>query len=187
METVLGILLGIGLAAACGFRIFVPFLVLGVAAQAGHLPLSSGFEWIASPGALIAFGAATVLEAAAYFVPWLDHALDALSTPVTVVAGTVATAAVVTDLPPLLKWTLAVIAGGGVAGIVKGGTAVTRTVSTATTGGFANWVLAGSELAGSVVTSVTAVLVPVLGAVLGVVVLIVAVRVLRRTRGTANG
>ncbi|HKF43029.1 MAG TPA: DUF4126 domain-containing protein, partial [Thermoanaerobaculia bacterium] len=45
---VLSLLVGTGLAAACGFRVFVPLLVMSVAARAGHLQLSPGFDWIAS-------------------------------------------------------------------------------------------------------------------------------------------
>jgi hypothetical protein len=40
-----------------------------------------------------------------------------------VAAGTVVTAAVVVDLSPFLKWSLALIAGGGTAGVVQGGPA----------------------------------------------------------------
>ena len=39
MNTLLSVLLGIGLSAACGFRIFVPFLLVGIAARTGRLPL----------------------------------------------------------------------------------------------------------------------------------------------------
>lgn len=39
MEIVFGICLGIGLAAACGFRIFVPLLVMSIASRTGHLAL----------------------------------------------------------------------------------------------------------------------------------------------------
>jgi hypothetical protein len=187
VDTVLGVLLGIGLAAAVGFRIFVPFLVLSVAAQAGHLPLASGFEWIATPTALIAFALATALEVVAYFVPWLDNLLDALAGPVTVAAGMAATAAVATDLPPALRWTVAVIAGGGVAGVVHGSTALVRATSSVTTGGLGNFAVSGLELAGSVVTSVAAVVVPLLGGLLAAVICLFAVRVLLRRRALRAG
>ncbi len=90
MEITLSILLGIGLAAACGFRVFVPFLIVSIAAMSGHLELTPGFEWIGTPYALAAFGAATALEIAAYYIPWLDNLLDAAATPAGLVqAGTV--------------------------------------------------------------------------------------------------
>ncbi|HOX16704.1 MAG TPA: DUF4126 domain-containing protein, partial [Smithellaceae bacterium] len=116
METFLSIAVGIGLAAACGFRIFVPLLMMNLAALSGHLVLPSGFAWMGSTYATIAFASATVLEIIGYYVPWFDHVLDTITTPAAVIAGTVTTAAAVTDISPFLKWTMALIAGGGIAG-----------------------------------------------------------------------
>jgi hypothetical protein len=160
LDTLLAVVVGVALSAAVGLRIFVPFLVMSVAAKAGYLPLAPGFEWIAATPALVAFAVATVLEVVAYYVPWLDNLLDALAPPLVVVAGIAATASVVTDLPPLLQWTVAVIAGGGAAGLLHGATAAARAASTLATGGGANFLLATAELAGALVTSVLAILLP---------------------------
>ena len=124
MAILLSVCLGLGLSAACGFRIFVPFLVMSVASRADHLDLSARFDWISSDAALITFGVAAVVEIAAYYVPWVDNILDAAATPVAVIAGVVATAATVQDMSPLMTWTLAVIGGGGVAGVIQTGTAL---------------------------------------------------------------
>ena len=62
MEILLGICLGVGLSAACGFRIFVPPLVMSIAAQSGHLQLSDDFAWMSTPQATVAFGLAAFLE-----------------------------------------------------------------------------------------------------------------------------
>lgn len=166
METLLSVLVGVGLSAACGFRIFVPLLVAGIAARTGHLQLASGFTWMGSDVALIAFGLATVLEIAGYYVPWLDHTLDVLATPAAVTAGTLVSASVITGMDPFLRWTLALIAGGGIAGLVQGGTVVTRLVSTASTGGIANPIVATGELGAAMTASLTALVVPILGAIL---------------------
>jgi len=171
METIVSICLGIGLSAACGFRVFVPLLFMNLASLSGHLALAHGFEWIGSYPALVTFSVATVLEIAGYYIPWVDHLLDTLATPAAVVAGTVVTAALVTDMSPLLKWTLAAIAGGGVAGVVQGTTVLARGASTATTGGLANPLVSTAELAAAAITSVLALLVPV---VLVVVMLVLA-------------
>ncbi len=168
METTLSILIGLGLAAACGFRVFVPLLVAGIAFRAGHLQFASGFEWMGSDAALIAFGLATALEVGGYYIPWLDHFLDTVATPAAVVAGTLVAASMITDTEPFLRWTLAAIAGGGLAGLVQTGTVVTRGLSTATTGGLANPVVATAELGGSVAASVLALIVP-LAVILAVV------------------
>jgi Domain of unknown function (DUF4126) len=162
METITSICLGIGLSAACGFRVFVPLLFMSIASLSGHLTLSPGFQWMGTYAALTTFGVATALEIGGYYIPWLDHLLDTLASPAAIVAGTVITAAMVTHTSPMLKWTLAVIAGGGAAGIVQGATVTARGLSTATTGGLANPLFATIELGGSVVTSILAIVTPFL-------------------------
>jgi hypothetical protein len=182
VELTLSILIGIGLAAACGFRVFVPFLVISIASLSGHLTLAPGFEWIGTYYALAAFALATVLEIAAYYVPWLDNLLDTIATPAAVVAGTIVAASVVADVSPFLRWTLAVIAGGGVAGAVQAATVAVRGTSTLTTGGVANPVVSTGELGGSVVTSVLAVVVPVIAVALVVLLFVMIARVVTRFR-----
>jgi len=182
VDTFVGVLIGVGLAAACGFRVFLPFLVMSVAAAAGHLPLAGGFEWIGTTPALIAFAVATVVEVLAFYVPWVDNALDVVAHPMAMLAGVIVTAAVVTDLDPLWKWSFAIIAGGGVAGTLQGGTVAARGISTLTTAGLGNFLVSTLEVAGAVITSLLAVLLPVVGAVLAVGLVVTALRLLRRWR-----
>jgi hypothetical protein len=162
METVLSLCIGIGLSAACGFRVFVPLLLMSIASHSGHLSLAPAFQWIGSEPALIAFGLATVLEIGGYYVPWVDNLLDTMATPAAIVAGTIVTASMVTDVSPFLKWTLAVVAGGGAAGLIQGATVLIRGASSAGTGGLANPVFATAELGGSIITSILAVFAPIL-------------------------
>jgi hypothetical protein len=166
MDTVLSVMVGLGLSAACGFRVFVPLLVAGIAARTGHLQLAAGFQWMGSDIALIALGLATALEIGGYYIPWLDHALDTLASPAAIVAGTLITASVITDMDPFLRWTLALIAGGGIAGLVQGGTVATRVVSTASTAGFANPLVATGELGGAFGASLLSLAAPVVMAAL---------------------
>jgi hypothetical protein len=182
MEIVLSVCLGLGLSAACGFRVFVPLLITSLAAFTGHLSLSSGFQWIGSYPALIAFSAATLLEICGYYIPWVDHFLDSLATPAAVVAGTILTASFVTNVSPFLKWTLAVIAGGGAAGLVQASTVLARGASTVTTGGLANPVFATAELGGSIIMSLLSIVAPVLTALLVLVVVALAARKLIQLR-----
>ncbi len=187
METLLSICVGIGLSAACGFRVFVPILVMSIASLSGHLTLAHGFEWIGTYPALVAFSVATCLEIAGYYIPWVDHLLDTIATPAAIVAGTVATASAVGDMSPFLKWTLAVIAGGSAAGLVQSATVVTRGVSTLSTGGLANPLVATLELAGATITSVLAIVMPVLAvAVVLVALFVVGRKVLRKSRAPAS-
>ena len=161
-ETLLGIAIGIGLSAACGFRVFVPLLVMNLASLTGHLHLSPGFEWIGSHYTSIAFGTATLVEVLAYYIPWLDHFLDLIASPAAILAGILATASVVMELSPFLKWTLALIAGGGAAAIFQGVTVILRTKSSALTAGTGNVLFSSLELVGSIITALLAMSVPVL-------------------------
>jgi len=183
MELLLSLCIGIGLSAACGFRVFVPLLIMSIAAKTGHLTLVPSFQWIGSDIALWTFAIATILEIGAYYIPLLHHVLDVLATPVAIIAGIIITASMVRGLDPFLKWTLAIIAGGGAAGLVHGATAVTRGASTVTTGGIANPIFATIELGSSVVTSVLAVIAPVAAIVcLALILLLVVTKVLPRFR-----
>lgn len=161
MDTLLSLGVGLGLSAACGFRVFVPLLAASIAAQAGYLTLAPGFEWIGTPQALYAFATATLLEVLAYSIPWLDNALDAVATPAALLAGVVASAAVLTDLPPWLQWGVAIIGGGGVAGMTQGATTLLRLKTALASGGVANVLIAAAELFGAVVVSLLAIIFPV--------------------------
>jgi hypothetical protein len=163
--------------------VFVPLLLTGLAARLGYIRHTSGMAWLDSDPALVALATATVLEIGAYYVPWLDHVLDAAATPAAVTAGVIATAAVTPELPPLLRWTLAIVAGGGAAGMMHAGTALVRLQSSALTLGVGNPVVATGELVGAVILSGLALLVPVFAAAVGIAVLIfVARRLLGRAR-----
>ena len=180
-HTLISLGLGLGLAAACGFRVFVPLLVLSLAARAEYVPLAGGWEWIASTPAVLAFATATVLEVAGYYIPWFDHLLDTVATPAAVVAGMVTSASIVGDLPPLLKWTAIIVGGGGIAGLVQGSTVALRAGSGATTAGLANPVVATVELVGATATSVLAILLPLLALLLVAAALFLIFRLTRRS------
>ena len=170
---VLSIIAALGLAAACGFRVFVPMLVVSAAAKAEMIVLNEGFAWLATTPALVCLGVATALEVGAYYIPIVDNFLDTISAPAAVIAGTVVAAAVIVDIDPWLRWTLAVIAGGGAAAAIKLPMTLTRGASTTTTGGVANPVVSTTELVASSAFSAFAVLWPLAlpFVVLGVVVL----------------
>jgi len=176
----LSIVLGIGLAAATGFRVFLPMLIMSGAAYTGHLPLDNSFAWLATPSALIMLGVAAVAEILAYYVPGVDNLLDALATPAAFIAGTVVSAAVITDLPPMVKWTAAVIAGGGIAGITQGVTAMLRAKSTVLTGGLGNSVIATAELVGALLVSLLTLAAPLAALALVVLFLWLTIHLVRR-------
>lgn len=162
MENVLGLIVGVGLSAACGFRVFVPLMGMSIAALSGHITLGPDFAWIGTKTALLAFSTATTLEIATYYVPWVDNMMDALMTPAALVAGTIVTASMIGEMSPFLKWTTAVIAGGGVSGIVQGGTVALRAGSSGATGGLANPIVSTLEMIGSVALTIIAILLPLI-------------------------
>ncbi len=172
----LSIFVGVGLSAACGFRIFVPLLIMSIASLSGQLVLSPEFDWIATYPALAAFSIATLFEVAAYYIPWVDNLLDTIAVPAAAVAGTIVMAAAVSDMSPFLQWGLAVIVGGGVAGTVQGFTSITRIASTVTTGGLGNPVVSTVEAGGSIIMSILAITLPVVAVIAVVVIIFFAFR-----------
>jgi hypothetical protein len=186
LEAVLAVSAGIGLAAAAGLRIFVPLLAVSVAGMTGHLDLAPGTTWLDSLPALVTLSVAVALEIAGYFLPALDHVLDALGAPLAVAAGVLASASVLVDFPPLLRWTLAVIGGGGSAGLLHSLTALLRLKSGALTAGLANPVVATAELTGALSLAVMAFLLPLAALVLAVVIMIVLIRRGRARRASAE-
>jgi len=179
-DLAVSVALGVGLAAATGFRVFLPMLVVSAAAYSGHLSLGDSFVWLGTLSALTMLGVAAVAEILAYYIPGVDNLLDALATPAAFVAGTIVSAAVMIDLPPMVKWTTAVIAGGGVAGLTQGATAVVRAKSTLFTGGFGNAAIATAELGGALLVSLLALAAPFAALLVVVVFLWLAFRLLRR-------
>ncbi len=159
MDLILGTCVGIALAACCGFRVFVPLLVVSVAAQNGYVDLGESFAWMGTPLATILFGAATAVEIASYYIPWVDNLLDTIATPAAALAGSLVAAAMITDVDPTLKWAMAIIAGGGAASGVQMLTVGTRAMSTATTAGVGNPVVSTVEGVSSFVIAILVVVV----------------------------
>ena len=183
METILGLCIGIGLSAACGFRVFVPLLVMSMASLMGWFEPMKGFEWLAMPSVCIALAVATVCEITAYYIPWVDNALDTISTPAAMIAGTLTTMAVSSgEMSQFASWAAAIIIGGGTAGAVQMGTVAVRGLSTATTGGIANPVVSTGEWVGAFLLSILSLLVPVLVVIVVLMMVVWSVRWVRRKK-----
>src|SRR5690606_3767708 len=165
METfdiILSIFLGIGLAAAVGFRVFLPLLILSLAGFYDVIPLNESRQWVGSITAVITMGVATVIEVFGYYIPWLDNLLDTIALPLATLAGTAVMVATVTDLDPVVTWALAIIAGGGTAAAIKGNASAARLTSTTTTAGVANPILTTVETAIATLLSFASIFVPIL-------------------------
>ncbi len=181
-ELLSAVALGLGLAAAAGFRVFVPLLLAGLAAHFGHLPLAAGFGWLDDPLVLVVLALAAIIEVAAYFIPWFDNLLDTVAAPAAVTAGALLMAATLVDFPPWLRWSLAVIAGGGTAGLLHGALAGLRLGSTLTTGGLANPAVATFETGAATALTIIAVMVPLLAVAVVVFLVSRSVRIVTRHR-----
>ena len=172
MPYLISAFIGIGLAAATGFRIFLPMFAVSLASYMGWIPQNENFQWLSGLPTLIATGIAMIVEILAYYIPFVDHLLDTISIPLATVAGSVMFASQFTELGTFPQWALALIAGGGTAAAISSGFAGTRAASTATTGGFGNSVVATTETAGAGLMSFLALAAPVIAFVVAVLLLI---------------
>lgn len=162
MEFIVAILIGVGLSAAVGFRIFTPLLITSIAEKASMVTLAEGFSWIGSTPALVAFLVATLLEIASSYIPVVDQMLKMLATPVAIIAGILLTASFIGDMDPLLTWSIAIIAGGSTASVSQITTTSIKGASTITTGGLGNFFISLGEGILAIVMSVASILVPFL-------------------------
>ena len=180
VDLVLAVAMGVGLAAAVGLRVFLPMLVLSVGAYSGHVTLTSGLAWLGTPAAVVMLSVAAAVEVLAYYIPGVDNVLDVMAAPAALIAGVIVSAAVMVDLPPMVRWTTAVIAGGGAAGLTQGLTSLVRAKSTTLTAGLGNHVIATGELGGALVVSLLAIAAPPAAVALVALFCWFAVRLLRR-------
>jgi hypothetical protein len=165
LSVLLSVASGLALAAAAGFRAFVPLLAAGLAIHSGWVEPARGFDWLGEPFVLVALSVATLAEIAAYYVPGVDHALDLIGAPVAVAAGVIAAAGVMVGLPDWLRWLTAIGAGGAVATAGHALNAVGRAKTGAASGGLGNPVYSTAELGGSLLFSVLGLVLPLLAVV----------------------
>jgi hypothetical protein len=159
---VASVLLGIGLSASAGFRVFIPLLIAALAGKFDFMPLTESFQWMASWPAIICFGTATLIELVAYYIPVVDNFLDLITTPMAILAGTLLATSVLPVDNELLKWGSGILLGGGAAGVIQTGTSLLRLFSTKTTAGIANPLVSTAEYMAALGTSVFSVLLPVI-------------------------
>ncbi len=167
--------IGIGLAAATGFRVFLPMFAVSLASYMGWIPMNESFQWLSGLPTLITTGIATIVEILAYYIPFVDHLLDTMSIPLATVAGSVMFASQFAEIGTFPQWALALIAGGGTAAAISSGFAGTRAASTATTGGLGNSVVATTETAGAGIMSVLALAAPIIAFIVAIILIITVV------------
>jgi hypothetical protein len=173
--------LGVALAACAGLRAFLPLLLAGLLARAGFLDLGPSFQFLASNRALVVFGVASVIEILGDKIPAVDHALDALGTPLRPAAGALLAASVLGRVSdPLVALALGTAVGAPAALVPHAAKSALRAASTTFTGGIANPILSLVEDAVSLVLFALAILVPIVVVGLLVIALVLISRTLRR-------
>ena len=177
--------LGLGLAAASGFRVFLPPLLLSGAINIGIVEPSGQLEMLDGWMSFSVLLLAVILEIGSYLIPWLDNVLDVVASPAAVVAGIAMMGSVIgaeTSFDPIVQWTMAIVGGGGVSGTVQAGTVATRAVSTGTTGGLANPLISVFEAMMAVVVTLLALLAPLLCLIVVIIGTVYASKLILRQR-----
>jgi len=178
--TVIAALMGISLASASGFRVFLPPFLLSLAVRTDTLitlDLSdTEFALFDSNAAVLILGIACLVEFGAYYVPWLDNLLDTIASPAAVLSGIGMTSMVLVGSDPIMQWSFAIIAGGGSAGVIQATTVIVRGLSSTLTLGFGNSFIASGENIASLVLTIAALIAPILAAIFAIIVITVLVR-----------
>lgn len=152
--------IGISLAAATGFRIFMPLFLLSVGCRLELFQMGNEWAWAGSNLVLITTSIAMVIEVTAYYIPVVDNILDTISIPLATIAGTLLFAVQFTDISPFFRWSAAIIAGGGTAATISTVLAGTRAASSIGTAGLGNFIISTMETIGSTVLTILAIFVP---------------------------
>lgn len=183
---VMATLMGISLAAASGFRVFLPPFLLSLAARFDVIwfldidLVGTQFEFFTSTLAIVVLGIATIAEFAGFYAPWVDNALDSIATPAAIIAGVSMTAIVLEGSDPVVQWAVAIIAGGGVAATIQAATVTTRSLSSTFTLGLGNSTVATGENVASIALTLIAILIPFISAFVVILVVALLLRVKRR-------
>jgi len=150
------VLLGIILSIATGFRIFLPLLFLSGAHLTGIIELGASLEWIGNVPVFVIILVATLLEIIAYFIPIVDSTMDAIDTPIAVIAGILVMFSVVPLENELTHWLVSILVGGTLAGVIKACKALFRAGIAVLTGGTGNFLVATFELGATIFLGVVA-------------------------------
>jgi hypothetical protein len=186
MELFLGIFSAFGLSASAGLNAYIPLFTIAVIAHyTNWYKLTPPYDLLTNPWIIILLGVLIIIEFLADKVPAFNHLNDALQTFIRPVAGAIAFAAsakLLTNISPVLSLACGLLIAGSVH-VAK--SAVIRPAVTATTGGTGNIPVSIAEDVISTVTSILAVIVPVILAF--IIVLFLAWLILRPRRRSNAG
>lgn len=169
------IMMAVALSACCGFKVFVPPLVLSIFIRAGLVSVGENFAWLGSWLAIAVLGGATITEIVAYYVPVVNHALDVAKIPIAAIAGAItASAAMSGEISPIVRWVTAVIVGGTSAAAVSTAMAGTRAIAGALSGDtIGTWLVNTGEWLLAICTSFLTAIAPILIGLLCIILVII--------------
>ena len=163
MELLLGIFSAFGLSASAGLNAYIPLFTIAVIAHyTDWFKLNAPYDALANPWIIILLGVLIIIEFLADKVPAFNHINDLIQTFIRPAAGAIvfaAAAKVLTNISPLLSLACGLLVAGSVH-VAK--SAVVRPAITVTTGGAANIPVSIAEDVISTITSILAVIVPVI-------------------------
>ena len=168
---IISLFIGIGLATATGFRVFLPLFFVSLASYFNWIPLQDNWQWLGSMQALIALGIAMVFEILSYYIPFVDNIMDSIAIPLSAIAGTLLFSSQFAESNDIIKWGLSIIAGGGTAATVSTALSGIRLASSASTAGVGNPLVSTVENTGATVMSVVAVFVPIIAIIMVIVLM----------------
>jgi hypothetical protein len=163
MDVITALLSGFGLAASAGLNAYIPLLLVAISARLfpNLVVVADPFKFIVEPWFIAVVAVLLVIEVFADKVPAVDHVNDILGTVIRPAAGALLFATM-TGTVQSLDPRVAAVAGLIVAGTAHGAKATARPIVTATTGGLGNPVVSTAEDVAALVTSVVALIAPLL-------------------------
>lgn len=181
-ETLVSLFLGIGLASATGFRVFLPVFGLSLASYFHIIPLNESWMWIGSLPAILSFGIATIVEILGYYIPFVDNLLDTIATPLAAIAGFVVMSSTLVDISPTITTILAIIAGGGTASAMQALTATTRLASSVKTAGLGNPFVSTAETGTAITLSSLAIFFPIIAVIIVIIIFLLIFWIYRKLK-----
>lgn len=128
MSLTLSIIFGCLLSAACGLRVFIPFLCLNLFAAGNLISLPESWLWIASAEVFHFLIAATIIEIIASYFPVFSVFYKTVTIPLALISGIAIMSFFLLDanvsVSPSLRWILATVFGGTLATLFRSGSIV---------------------------------------------------------------
>ena len=172
MDALTHVFSAFGLSSAAGLNAYLPLLVVALTARFTNLiQLNEPWDVLTSWWAIGAIAVLLLIEMTVDKIPAADTVNDVINTFIRPVTGAIlfaASSGVIGELHPVPAFICGLIVAGGVHAVK----ATARPAVTATTGGTGNWLVSILEDLVSFVTTVIAILVPVLLVALAVLLII---------------